>query len=82
MFSNAFRWLKPEGTFLFTYSTKEYTGKEYFSGYKKFMNSDLFYDHLSPQELKSELLAIGFSDVQFKYRNIDDETFLWVTVSE
>lgn len=80
MFKNFFEWLKSKGSLLFTYATKECTGHDAFSGYLEFMGEKLYYSHRSPEELKKELNDIGFMIESFKYRDIGNETFLWVTV--
>jgi ubiquinone/menaquinone biosynthesis C-methylase UbiE len=82
MFKKFFRWLKSKGSILFTYATKEYTKSETFSGYMDFMGEKLFYSHKSPEELKSELSDLGFIIESFKYRDIGNETFLWVTAAK
>lgn len=75
-----FKWLKGKGSLLFTYATKEYTKVDNFSGYVNFMGEKLYYSHRTPDELKKELSDIGFVIESFKYRDIGNETFLWVTV--
>lgn len=80
LFLKIYQWLKPNGKFLFTYATQEYTGEEKFTGYKKFIDTELFYSHKKPEEMISDLQAIGFEILNQKYHTICDETFFWVTV--
>lgn len=82
LFRNIHRWLKPEGRVLFTYATKEYTGSDRFSGYKRFIDTDLFYSHATPDELFRDLEAIGFAIDSRDYHTIGGETFLWVTTKK
>ena len=82
LFENIHLWLRPEGKALFTYATKEYTGSNEFDGYKTFMEQDLFYSHKTPDALYADLEKIGFNINSAEYRNIGNETFLWVTVSK
>lgn len=77
-----YHWLRPEGKALFTYATKEYTGKDEFDGYKIFMGQELYYSHSTPESLYSTLKKIGFSIESTDYRDIGNEIFLWVTVSK
>jgi len=79
MFKKFFKWLKSKGSLLFTYATKEYTKADNFSGYLDFMGEKFYYSHRTPGELKKELSDIGFIIESFKYRDIGNETFLWVT---
>ncbi len=81
LFEKLYSWLRPNGKALFTYATKEYTGSVEFDGYINFMGQDLYYSHTSPEKLYSILQSIGFQIESTNYRNIGDETFLWVTVS-
>lgn len=80
IFKKFFNWLKSKGSLLFTYATKEYTKADNFSGYVNFMGEKLYYSHRTPDELKNELTDVGFMIESFKYRDIGNETFLWVTV--
>lgn len=80
MFKKFFWWLKNKGSLLFTYATKEYTNHDTFNDYIEFMGERLYYSHRTPDELKKELTDAGFMIESFKYRVIDNETFLWVTV--
>ena len=82
LFNKFYRWLRPKGKMLFTYATKEYTGSDEFGGYKKFMDQDLFYSHKSPEALYAILEKTGFRIESTDYRDIGNETFLWVTVSK
>ena len=81
LFEKIHSWLLPDGKALFTYATQEYTGSKEFDGYKTFMEHDLFYSHKSPDALYVDLEKIGFNIDTAEYRNIGNETFLWVTVS-
>ena len=82
LFSKIFEWLKPKGKVLFTYATKEYTGAEVFSGYKKFIDTELYYSHKKPTELFCDLQRIGFNLESQEYHTICNETFLWVTAQK
>ncbi len=82
LFGKIHRWLKPGGKSLFTYATKEYTGADVFSGYKEFMGEQLFYSHMSPDDLFATLESTGFNVEASQYRRIGGETFLWVTVAK
>ncbi len=82
LFSEIFEWLKPMGKVLFTYATKEYTGAEVFNGYKKFIDTELYYSHKKPQDLFSDLQRIGFKLEAHEYHTICNETFLWVTAQK
>jgi ubiquinone/menaquinone biosynthesis C-methylase UbiE len=82
LFDKFYRWLRPKGKVLFTYATKEYTGSDEFDGYKEFMKQKLYYSHKSPDKLYADLENIGFNIESRDYRNIGNETFLWVTVSK
>jgi len=82
LFERFFRWLQPGGKLLFTYATKEYTGKDEFDGYKTFMGQQLYYSHTTPEKLYALLEETGFSIESTDYRNIGDEIFLWVTVGK
>jgi SAM-dependent methyltransferase len=72
-------WLRPRGKLLFTYATKEYTGSDEFDGYKEFLGRSLYYCHRIPDKLYADLENIGFQIESKDYRNIGNETFLWVT---
>lgn len=80
LFEKFYRWLCPKGKVLFTYATKEYTGSNEFDGYKKFMEKDLYYSHKTPEKLRAVLEKIGFNIESTDYRDIGNETFLWVMV--
>jgi len=82
VFSKLFKWLKPNGSVLFTYATKDYTGSETFSGYKKFMDTDLYYSHKSQKELIGDLEEIGYEIESEDNHCICNETFLWVTAKK
>ena len=82
LFNKFYRWLCPKGKALFTYATKEYTGSDEFDGYKEFMGQKLYYSHKSPDKLYADLEKIGFNIESRDYRDIGNETFLWVTVSK
>jgi SAM-dependent methyltransferase len=82
IFRNIYRWLKPRGKFLFTYATKEYTGAEIFNGYKEFMGEQLFYSHTKPDKLTANLEYVGFKIESEQYRDIGEETFLWMTTAK
>lgn len=80
LFEKIYCWLRPKGKMLFTYATKEYTGSNEFNGYKKFMGQELYYSHKGPEELYADLEEVGFHIESWEYRNIGNETFLWVTM--
>lgn len=82
LFDKFYRWLRPKGSALFTYATKEYTGSKEFSGYIEFMGQKLYYSHTSPEKLYAMLEKTGFRIESRDYRDIGGETFLWVTVSK
>jgi len=82
LFKNFYQWLIPKGKVLFTYATKEYTGRAEFDGYKEFMGQKLYYSHKSPEKLYSDLAETGLNIESGVYREIGGETFLWVTVSK
>ena len=82
LFSKIFEWLKPKGKVLFTYATQEYTGAEAFSGYKKFIDTELYYSHKKPTELLADLQGVGFNVESQEYHTICNETFLWVTAQK
>ena len=75
-----YRWLKPNGVALFTYATKEFTGRDEFEGYIDFLGQPLFYSHETPGKLYRLLENVGFQVVSGKNYSIADETFLWVTI--
>ena len=80
LFGRVRSWLRPGGIFLFTYATRAYTGHERFDGTKEFLGQPLFYSHATPDELRRQLDAAGFCDVDAKERSIGGEAFLWVSV--
>jgi len=82
IFRNWYRWLKPDGKALFTYATKEYTGLEEFDGYKEFLEEKLFYSHITPIKLYTNLEKVGFEILATDYRTIGDEIFLWITINK
>jgi len=82
LFNKLYQWLRPNGKALFTYATKEYTGSKEFDGYKDFMGQKLYYSHKDPVELYTDLENIGFKIESTDYRNIGNETFLWVTIKK
>ena len=81
MFRKVRKWLKPEGKFLFTYASREYTGRDEFSGYIEFMGQNLYYSHTTVDKLKSQLINSGFKENEYEYIELGGETFLWVTAS-
>lgn len=82
LFKKFYDWLCPNGQFLFTYATSDYTGSDEFDGCKQFMDQSLFYSHKTPEVLYDDLEKIGFTIKSNEYHNIGNETFLWVTVSK
>jgi ubiquinone/menaquinone biosynthesis C-methylase UbiE len=80
LLNKIYRWLRPQGLALFTYATKEYTGRDEFDGYKDFLGQRLYYSHKRPEVLYADLQNIGFMITGKDYRHIGGETFLWVTV--
>lgn len=82
MFDKFHRWLSPEGKALFTYATREYTGSDEFDGFREFMGERLYYSHKRPEALYADLARAGFAIEAADYREIGNETFLWVTVSK
>jgi ubiquinone/menaquinone biosynthesis C-methylase UbiE len=80
LFAKLLRSLRPGGRLLFTYATKEYTGRDEFDGDKEFLGRPLFYSHTTPLKLRVQLEAAGFVCDSASYRDIGGETFLWVTV--
>jgi ubiquinone/menaquinone biosynthesis C-methylase UbiE len=81
LFDKFRRWLKPHGKALFTYATQDYTGSIEFDGYREFMGQQLYYSHKSPEKLFADLGRSGLVIEAADYRNIGNETFLWVTVA-
>jgi cyclopropane fatty-acyl-phospholipid synthase-like methyltransferase len=79
LFANCRRWLRPGGLLMFTYATADYTGQPRFDGTKEFMGRELFYSHVTPDELHGQLTAAGLKVVAETNRLIGGETFLWVT---
>lgn len=78
VFRNSYRALKPGGKLLFTYATKDYTGKDEFAGEIDFLNTTLPYYHKTETDLENELRDIGFSiDASLKLLK-GGERFLWV----
>ena len=69
----------PGALFLFTYATRAYTGHERYDGTKEFLGQQLFYSHVTPDELRRQLDDAGFADVAAVERAIGGEAFLWVT---
>lgn len=82
LFKRVRKWLKPGGKFLFTYASREYTGKDEFDGSITFMEQELYYSHTTPEKLRSELTKTGFSNLKFEYHEIGGEIFLWVTAGK
>lgn len=82
LFSKIYQWLKPGAKCLFTYATKEYTGSDKFNGYKKFLDTELFYSHTTPEELDTLLNNIGFEIESSEKHTICGETFLWITANK
>ena len=82
LFANFRRWLRPGGKILFTYATREYTGRDEFDGTKEFMGQPLFYSHTTPDALRGQLLAAGLAVEDFRMREIGGESFLWVTAAK
>jgi SAM-dependent methyltransferase len=82
LFANLQRWLRPGGAALFTYATREYTGRDRFSGSREFMGRELYYAHTTPDELEQQLTGAGLAVRAMDYRAIGGETFLWVTVTK
>ena len=81
IFTNIRTWLRPAGSFLFTYATKEYTGQDEFNGLKDFMGRTLFYSHTTPPKLKDQLTRAGFKIQHMTPETIAGETFLWITAT-
>lgn len=82
LFRRIFDWLRPRGKVLFTYATKEYTGRMEFDGYKEFLGQQLYYSHKRPEQLYSDMKQLGYVIEARNYRNIGNEVFLWVTASK
>jgi cyclopropane fatty-acyl-phospholipid synthase-like methyltransferase len=82
LFEKFYRWLRPRGTMLFTYATKEYTGSDEFDGYVTFMRQEVYYSHTTPEKLYAMLKKTGFRIESKEYRQIGGETFLWVMVKK
>lgn len=80
LFNKFRRWLTPHGKALFTYATQDYTGSIEFDGYREFMGQQLYYSHKSEDRLFADLDRSGLTIKSTDYRNIGNETFLWVTV--
>lgn len=80
LFNKCNKWLKPCGRMLFTYATKHWTGHEEFDGNKEFMGNELYYGHMSPENLLKKLEEIGFIIYGVEYHSIGEETFMWVTI--
>ena len=76
------RWLKADGRAMFTYATVAYTGREEYDGYKEFLGKDLYYSHLTTDDLYAELKNSGLLVESAQHHEIGGETFLWVTVSK
>ncbi|MFO7568565.1 MAG: class I SAM-dependent methyltransferase [Smithellaceae bacterium] len=82
LFQKCYQWLRPNGKFLFTYATCEYTGHDEFDGFKEFLGERLFYSHNSPDQLRQDLQNTGFLIESASLRNIGSEIFLWVTAGK
>jgi len=78
LFRRVAQWLRPGGGLLFTYATKAYTGSDRFEGMKEFMGRRLFYSHLTPAEMATQVNEAGLEVVSARDREIGGETFLWV----
>jgi cyclopropane fatty-acyl-phospholipid synthase-like methyltransferase len=78
LFEKFYHWLRPGGSMLFTYATKEYTGSDEFDGYVTFMRQEVYYSHTTPEKLYAMLEKTGFRIESRDYRKIGGETFLWV----
>lgn len=79
LFARMRKWLRHGGHLLFTYATAAYTGQPRFDGHKAFMGHELYYSHVTPDELSAQLAKAGLELVEAKERTIGGETFLWVT---
>jgi SAM-dependent methyltransferase len=82
LFWKIFHWLRPGGRVLFTYASREYTGKPEFDGFKEFLGHELYYSHKKPEQLYADLERLGYAIEARDYRNIGGEVFLWVTASK
>lgn len=82
LFRRIHDWLRPGGKALFTYATREYTGRDEFDGGKQFLGEELYYSHKTPHALFDDLDAAGLDIVSRDYREIGGETFLWMTVGK
>ncbi len=82
LFKNIYQWLREGGTALFTYATKQYTGKDEFDGYVSFLGEELFYSHKKPEMLYQDLNSVGFEIISKEYYEIGGETFLWITIKK
>lgn len=82
LFKKVFDWLRPGGKLLFTYATRNYTGKEEFDGYIDFMGQQLYYSHKRPELMRADLERQGFIIEGWDYRDIGGEVFLWVTAGK
>ena len=80
LFKKIYTWLSPGGKFLFTYATKDYTGHSQYDGYKNFMGQQLYYSHKKPEELRCDITETGYQIESEVYREIGNETFLWLIV--
>lgn len=79
LFASMHRWRRPGGLVLFTYATRDYTGQDNFAEYKEFMGQSLYYSHITPEALATQLQQAGLIVEQVVKRSIGGETFLWVT---
>lgn len=79
LFARMRDWLRRDGYLLFTYATAAYTGQSRFDGHKAFMGHNLYYSHVTPEELSVQLAKAGLELVEAKERALGGETFLWVT---
>lgn len=66
---------------MFTYATADYTGHPRFDGTKEFMGRELFYSHVTPDEMHGQLAQAGLTVAAEQKRSIGGETFLWVTAA-
>lgn len=78
LFRRARTWLRPDGRFLFTYASRDYTRADAFDGWKTFMGQRLYYSHRTPETLASQLAAAGLECESLQEREIGGERFLWV----
>jgi cyclopropane fatty-acyl-phospholipid synthase-like methyltransferase len=79
LFARIRSWLRPGGTLLFTYATRDYTGQDRFNGTKTFLGRELFYSHTTPRDLFAQLSEAGLVLADAQDRAIGGETFLWAT---